>query len=296
MPDGALLFEKADMSFVSRQWTDLPYSLQSASQRLDIFLPDTGDGPYPILLWIHGGGWMSGDKSERIQLQPLCGALDRGFALVPVNYRFSTEAKFPCQIYDIKTAIRYIRANAWKYCLQSDNIGIWGGSAGGHLAALAALTYNVPALDGICAGYCGASSRVQAAAVISAVTDLYKFAVDEAGGGNALKTGFPYPPADFLLGKSVVSAVEAAYAASPVAYVSPGAPPFYLCHGSRDRIVDAAQSIEFAEKLRNASGNANVTLSLVEGAGHHADPLLLQPEEISAQLDFFEKFIMRRDR
>lgn len=100
-------------SHIERKWLDLPYAHQSDAQRLDIYLPETGDGPFPVIAALHGGGWMYGDKGD-IQTWPFLEALQHNYAVAFINYRLSDEAQFPCQIYDCKAAIRYLRANAKK--------------------------------------------------------------------------------------------------------------------------------------------------------------------------------------
>lgn len=111
------------------------YATGSPSQQLDIYLPKTGTGPFPVIVFIHGGGFMVGDKNDGQEV-PAVSAVDRGYAVVSVNYRMSGEAKFPAAIHDIKAAIRFIKANAAKYHLDPSKVATWGDSAGAHFAAL----------------------------------------------------------------------------------------------------------------------------------------------------------------
>ena len=124
-----------DTSHIKRKWLDVPYADKSEAQKLDIYLPNKGDGPFPVIATIHGGAWMFGDKGDDFNL-PFLEGLKRGYAVACINYRLSDEAHFPSQIYDCKTAIRYLRTNAATYHLDGAHIGVWGASAGGHLAAL----------------------------------------------------------------------------------------------------------------------------------------------------------------
>ena len=104
--------------------------------RLDLYLPEKAARPRPVILYVHGGGWQGGDKSNG----PALRFASKGYAVASMNYRFSQHATFPAQIYDCKAAVRWLRANARKYGLDADHIGAWGGSAGGHLVALLGTT------------------------------------------------------------------------------------------------------------------------------------------------------------
>ena len=135
-----------DTSHIKRKWLDIPYADRSPLQRLDIYLPDKGDGPFPVIATIHGGGWEFGDKGDDFNL-PFLEGLKRGYAVACINYRLSDEAHFPSQIYDCKAAIRYLRTNAAEYHLDGAHIGVWGASAGGHLAALLGTSTRVRGLE-----------------------------------------------------------------------------------------------------------------------------------------------------
>lgn len=135
-PRGAGQFPKPDTSHIARKWLDLAYASASPAQKLDIYLPDAGDGPFPVIMAVHGGAFMGGDKAD-MQLKPMLEGLARQYAVVSINYRLSGESLFPAQIHDVKTAIRWVKANARRYALDGSRIALWGGSAGGHLSALA---------------------------------------------------------------------------------------------------------------------------------------------------------------
>ena len=101
----------ANTDYIKRKWIDIAYANQSQAQKLDIYLPDEGDGPYPVILSIHGGAFKSGDKGDG-QVNAMLEGLKRGYAVVSINYRLSGEAIWPAQIQDVKAAIRWIRANS----------------------------------------------------------------------------------------------------------------------------------------------------------------------------------------
>lgn len=124
-----------DVSNIKRKWLDLSYADHSRAQKLDVYLPDHGSGPFPVIVSIHGGGWKFGDKGDVLN-QPFLEALKHDYAVICINYRLSDESHFPSQIYDCKAAIRYIRTISAQYDLDRKQIGVWGVSAGGYLAAL----------------------------------------------------------------------------------------------------------------------------------------------------------------
>jgi len=141
---------------------DLPYAQVGAAntspaQKLDIYWPAEGDGPFPVILSIHGGAFMGGDKRD-IQVLPMLEGTRRGYAVVSLNYRMSGEARFPALVHDIKAAIRWVRANAAIYLLDPDRLATWGGSAGGYLSLMAGFTAGLPELEALSLGNPGAAS------------------------------------------------------------------------------------------------------------------------------------------
>src|SRR5882724_887911 len=136
---------------------------------LDLYLRDASTEPAPVVVWIHGGGWSSGDKFPT----PAARLVAAGYSVASVEYRLTGEAKFPAQIYDCKAAIRWLRANARKYNIDSAHIGVWGHSSGGHLVSLLGTSGNVEELEGA-EGNLDQSSRVQAVVDFSGPTDLLR--------------------------------------------------------------------------------------------------------------------------
>src|SRR5678815_2971162 len=134
---------------------------------LDLYLPATGSGPFPVVVWIHGGGWSGGGRFPAGFSGPLTAA---GFAVASVEYRLTSQAGqygaepviFPAQIHDVKGAVRWLRAHAATYNLDPTRFGCWGTSAGGHLSALLATSSGVAALEGTVGGNAGFSSAGQA--------------------------------------------------------------------------------------------------------------------------------------
>ena len=124
---------------VKNKFTDIAYATKSKTQKLDIYLPNEGKGPFPTIISFHGGGFYEGNKSRQYTA-PMLQGLNHGYAVVTVDYRLSDEAKFPAAINDAKAAIRFIKVNAAQYNLNPNKISLWGSSAGGNLAALAGTT------------------------------------------------------------------------------------------------------------------------------------------------------------
>jgi len=171
--EGSFPFQQADVSHIRRKWLDVPYAGISQAQRLDIYLPPEGDGPFPVILHVHGGGFELGDKRD-MPFLPLLQGLERGYAVVSANYRLSGEAIFPAGLQDVKAAIRWLRANAQTYHLDGSRIAAWGGSAGGYYVAMVCVTANVPELEDPSLGNPDVACDVQAGVDWFGPTDFLK--------------------------------------------------------------------------------------------------------------------------
>ena len=141
----------ADTSHIRRKFLDVPYADLSPAQKLDIYLPDEGDGPFPVIISIHGGAFMGCDKAD-LQVLPMLEGLKRGYAVVAINYRLSGEAQFPALVHDAKAAVRWIRANAQRYGFDPSRIAAWGGSAGGYQASMLGVSAGIPELEDLSLG------------------------------------------------------------------------------------------------------------------------------------------------
>jgi acetyl esterase/lipase len=229
--------------------------------------------PMPALVYIFGGGWQRGDRDQGIRSLSRFAA--RGYFCVSIDYRLSQEAIFPAQIEDCKCAIRFLRARAKEYNVDPQRIGVWGGSAGGHLAALMGTSGGVKELEGR-GGWPEFSSTVQAVCATAAPTDFVTWGDDVQ------------PPVVKMLGGPVKDNRERAAQASPVTHVRKGMPPFLLMHGDKDDKVPLRQSEILAAALRKAG--ADVTLHVVKGHGHSP---FGAPELATMVDEFFEKNLMK---
>lgn len=252
--------------------TDIPYGTGGGRELLmDVLRPDVPPHPErPAVIWVHGGGWRGGVREPH----PNRMLARRGFVTASISYRFSQEATFPAQIHDVKAAIRALRANATRWGIDPERIGIWGHSAGGHLAALAAVSAGIPALEGD-GDSPDESSNVQAAVPMSAPTDFLMDWYADSG----------FPPHDGfsavveLLGGDDLAdpdVRERARLASPVALASANAAPMLVVHGSLDDLVPVGQ----ARTLVTTLLDLGVEASLLElPRNDHSQELLLGPED-----------------
>jgi acetyl esterase/lipase len=225
---------------------------------LDLYWHPGAGEPEPLVVWIHGGAWMSGDKSW---MPPVLYLLDNGFAMTSIDYRLSQEALFPAQIEDCKAAIRWLRANAARYNLDPDRVGAWGESAGGHLAALLGTAGDVAAWDQQ-GGNREYSSRVQAVCDWFGPSDLLQMGVMKSGSDHNAADA----PEALLIGGLVQENKEKAKRANPITYITPETPSFFIMHGEQDDVVPLGQS----ELLHRALVEAGLdsTLMVIPGMGH----------------------------
>jgi len=235
---------------------------------LDVHVP-ASSAPVPLVVWVHGGGWLDGDRRyppPTVSADLLFGSiLDAGMAVATIDYRHSLEAPFPAQLHDLKAAVRYLRRCADTLGVDGDRVGVWGESAGGHLAALAGLTGSgEAALEGI-EGPREGNTTVQAVVDWYGVADITPLLGSVFPPSPPGTPPFPNPCAA-LLGGTEADWPRLASAASPASYVTPSAPPFLLTHGTADSLVPYAQSVLLAELLQ--AHGAEATLSPVEGADH----------------------------
>lgn len=253
--------------------------------KMDIFYPKMVDAaPAPVALYVHGGGWTTGSKDwlGRVVDPNLLTA--KGFFVAAVDYRLAPQYRWPAQIEDVKCAVRYLRANARTYHIDSGRIGVFGESAGGHLASLMGLAGAQAGFEGS-GGYPDQSSRVQAVVDMCGPTDFTTFDVNS----------YTKDVAEALFGvKGVKGSLQAA---SPVSYIDPDAPPFLIVQGDRDLVVPPAQSEELYNKLTEAGDNA--TLITVRNAGHvfapaFGTPTPSMPEIQAMVVDFFQKTLLEQ--
>jgi acetyl esterase/lipase len=260
------------VSHTGRIQADVTYCTVDGTQlKMDLYFPKAAQGLLPAVAYVHGGGWIKGDKAEPGALLDFPALLDAGFILASLNYRLGPQYKFPDMIEDVKCAIRYLRANAGQLHLDPNRIGAEGASAGGHLVSLLGVAGSSAGFD--VGQYADQSSGVQAVADLFGPEDLPAF----------FATAFPN------LRTAVFGSFDLAKA-SPVTYVRRGDPPFLILHGDADHVVPFEQSSELDATLTAAGVDA--TLITVHNGPHG----LTAPDETPARADltalivkFFEK-------
>lgn len=244
-------------------------------QKLDLYVPNQGEGPFPVVVWVHGGAWRGGSKDGR---GPIFALLAGKYAYASINYRLSEHAQFPEQIRDCLAAVRYLRANAAKWNLDPERIAAAGASAGGHLVALMGTAADHEE-------FLTLGEHRDVSAKVNCVLNWYGPADFE---GPGIPITSETSSVALLLGGSVQDNREKARAASPVTHASAGDAPMLIMHGDADEIVDFRQSELLLKALQNA--NVESRLIRVEGGGH-GGPGFTSEENRKAMLEFLAKYL-----
>jgi acetyl esterase/lipase len=285
------LGQLVDVSFVKRKFLDVTYGTQSAAQALDVFLPDAGDGPFPLIVYVHGGGFSMGDKrDDHCHILKMLEATQRGYAMATISYRLSGEAAFPAAVLDCRAAIRFLKENSAKYSVDPSRIGVLGDSAGGNLCGLLAM--NVP--DGEFLGEEGL--------VTGAFDSSVKAAVDWFGPTDFLLMDKHAADAGFTpMGNSGADSMESLYLgaplpeldpdyvqkANPMTYISGAMAALFVEHGVADRIVPVGQSIILVDAIREKLGEERVKFIQIPGAEHEG-PQFVADENMDEVWAFFK--------
>ncbi len=242
---------------------------------LDMFWPkEKASGPRPAVIFIHGGGWRAGSKSPTTPT--VIELARRGFVSLTIDYRLVPEVRFPGMVEDCKCAVRWLRAHAKEYGVDLNRIGVWGTSAGGHLAAMLGSSGGAKDLEGS-GGWEGQSSRVQAVVSCFGPTNMATILPQRGPQGR--------PNAEQgLLGGAPGTLRDLAAKASPVTYVSADDPPFLFLHGADDRLVPPAQSEEMHELLRKTGVPSEI--KVFPGVGHS-----LNQDGRRMAVEFFERVL-----
>jgi acetyl esterase/lipase len=221
--------------------------------KLDVYYPETLSAPWPLVLYVHGGGWVAGDKSEGAGFRNLVGLQKVGFLVASVDYRLAPQYKFPAQIQDVKCAVRYFRAHVAEYNLDPDKIGVWGGSAGGHLVSLLGTADSSAGWD--VGEYLDQPSRVQAVVDMFGPADLTHGSA-KAGVQTQLQR-------DVFGSTSNTDPILAA--ASPVTYVTADDPPSSSCKATPMPSCRRSSHKSFSTNSRPQAYRLNWWLSVMPG-------------------------------
>jgi len=274
---------EADISGVKNRLLDIPYGAEHPRQVFDIYYPETGFGPFPVLLHLHGGGFAMGDKRD-FHIQELLELTKAGYALVSCNYRRSGDAPFPAAVLDCRACVDFLHRRARELRIDDARICAYGGSAGGNLSALLAM--NNPRFP-------GETGEVNAA--VACAVDWFgptDFSVMDA---QARENGFslcdhdaPESPESRYIGAPLPLADRALLdAANPITHIGPAMAPLLLQHGTRDVLVPFAQSELLFRAVCDRRGPEAVTFLPLEGAGHD-DPMFKSPENLAILRAFLD--------
>ncbi|MDI1324791.1 MAG: alpha/beta hydrolase [Algoriphagus sp.] len=257
---------------------NIPYNNDTLQKHLlDIYLPANATGDVPLVIWVHGGGWLSNGKYADMGYMKatIAEILKSGYGLASIDYRFSTAAVFPAQIQDCNKAVAFLHENAEKYGLDKDRFALMGFSAGGHLASLMGLSKNNK-VSGFFMPKASKSFNFKAVVDFYGPAELVLFP----------KANDPKSPEGILIGAAPLDRPDLAKIASPVTYVDKNDPPFLIIHGEKDELVSPNHSRLLSGWL-NSAGVQN-ELILVKDAPHFGPQFDVDAVRIKV-MDFLKK-------
>lgn len=285
--------EEEDTVTSDADYANVAYASNSDSQVMDIYIPENATGSDPVIIVVHGGGFMFGDQTMDI-IQPVIEAgLENGYVVASVDYRKSTEATFPGALADVKAAVRYLKANAETYGIDTDKIVIWGESAGAYLSLMTALTANVSDLDG------DVTDNADYDSSVTALVDFYGpvefYTMDDEYAALGIEDTTYSEDSSFesnYLGQAIGEDEEYTYTTWWGSYIDQLADDFTLSAwiqaGTSDTSVPYTQSENFASALAEVIGEGNVSFSLIDGA-EHEDDAFYTDENLAEVFAFLEE-------
>lgn len=285
-PEGTMEVPTIDVSSIRRKYLDIPYASQSPSQKLDIYLPGEGDGPYPTLIFIHGGAFIFGSKRDTQLLHAIDG-INRGYAVVSVEHRLAFEAQYPSALYDVKAAFRFLRANAATYMLDGNRFASCGDSAGAYYAVMAAATEGNPAFEDYSMGYKAYASNVKAVVSWYGVFDI--MTQDKAVKGYGVADPNMPDINKLWLGAQSGEISGLMHFTNPLNFITPSFPPIFAQHGSDDHTVPVIQAHLLEEKVRRICGADRASVEILEGFDHGGfDPRWMDKEQNDKAFAFLD--------
>ena len=291
----ARTYEYLDYSLFPRKYVDVRYG-DIEREKLDIFLPSEGEGTFPVILQVTGGGFIYGDKSMKKMQGTFSTIVENGFALVSMNYSLSDFEKYPVPIWQVKRAIRFLRTHSEEYSLDTSNLFLYGNSAGGYLVMMTALTderdpyFNGDESNGR-AGDLSVDTHVSGVATIYGVTGF------DGNEEKLLAVGLEpryiekgmESAVGFFLGKDPDKSPELAAQANVLNHIRPDHPPIVIQHGRDDHTVSPLHSYMLAEAILRVGG-APIMTCYYDGLDH-SDKYFKSAENTTKILDFFRQFI-----
>jgi acetyl esterase/lipase len=277
---------KLDTAHIRRKYMDCAYG-EHRRQAVDIYLPDEGDGPFPAVCFLHGGGWAVGNKRDA-QILPFMSGVARGFAVIAVGYRLMPDVRYPDNLYDVKAMLRWLYQNAAEYRIDPDRVALCGASAGAHLAMMAAFTAGQAAFEG---APLSRTCRIRAVVNQYGPTDfLTQHAqYDESGYPRCDAPGQPRA-VDRLLGVRLEDVPNLAPFINPIDNVHPGIPPVLIQHGRYDPCIPYQQATTLFDKITAQCGEGRAELYL-SPRYTHADPGFAESDSVETIFAFLSKHL-----
>ena len=285
LPSGTVHADEAEPS-QTKGMENISYAANSAAQVCDIHLPDQAENA-PVIVLVHGGGFMFGDQKMDIIQPIITKALENGYAVVSVDYRKASEAVFPAALADVKAAVRFVKAHAADYGWDSEKITVWGESAGAYLSLMTALTPNIAELNGDVTDNDTIPGNVQALISFYAPVEFYTL-YSEAGKPDSASGSFESK----FLGQDIMADKDATYKTYWETYADqvPIDLKVWIQAGDSDQRVPYTQSEHFAERLADYIPAENIQYSLIPGADHE-DPLFYNDENLDAVFAWLDAFM-----
>lgn len=278
-----------DVSDIARKRLGLYYTAPDGSQRpFDLYYPETGEGPFPLIVNISGGGWYYGHPSSIHLGRSLHTAVARGYAFASLACVSSREQKFPFQVQEARQALRFLRQHAGELSLAPEFFALWSSSSGAHLSLLTALTRGDPYFD--CQPDSPISDQVDAVVALypccrldATVEDFRAIGLEPVN----YRSG-PRCAESIFLGALVEESPELCRLAAPITHVRPDMPPVMALHGMADTVIPYTYTVEFIQRCREVAGADRVVSCIVPGAGH-SDPYFKSEEMCGRILDFLDR-------
>lgn len=278
-----------DVSDIPRKRLGLRYTAPDGSMRpFDLYYPERGEGPFPLIVNISGGGWYYGHPSSIHLGRAVHTATARGYALASIACTSSREKKFPYQVQEVRCVLRHLRAHAGELALDPGFFALWSSSSGAHLSLLAALTPNDPYFDS--EPDSNVSARVDAVAAVypccrldASVEDFHAIGLEPVN----YRSG-PRCAESIFLGALVEESPELCRLAAPITHVRPDMPPTMVLHGTADTVIPYTFTVEFAQRCREVAGETRIHSCIIPGAGH-SDPRFKSEEMCNRILDFIDE-------
>lgn len=277
-----------DVNTVTNKYLDIQYGTLP-EQKLDLYLPDHAEGPYPVLFDVHGGGWCLGTKREGF-LEYLIDAIYSGYAVISPDYRLAPGVKFPENLFDIKTAVRWARAHAEVYGLDPEKFGMIGDSAGGHLTLMTGFTAGHPEYAGLQYGWADYSDEVQA------ICDMFGPSIlDDFSDTFFQESGIPRA----VFGDGSMDMIKMAFGTdrnllkvvSPISYVSKSIPPTLIMQGKMDGVVAYQHSEYLYKRIVEVCGEGKAELLMYEDYNHEDYGFYADGALCKTVIPFFDKYL-----